>query len=97
MQWENVWFRMILPYNMCLTETVYTETAWKSPSLILRPAGLHALKATGRQSPSPGKPKGQQHLVWDMCNIKLGSGESAEWQRKLKGGSGQCCFIGKMG
>lgn len=95
MQWENVWFRMILPYNMCPTETVYTEAAWKSPGLIPRPAELHALKATGRQSPSPGKSKGQQHHVWDMCNIKVGSEESV--QRKLEGGSGQCCLSGKMG
>lgn len=69
-QWENVWFQMILLYNMCPTETVYTVAACKGPSLILRPAGLHALKATGRQSPSSGKPKGQQHLIWDMCNKK---------------------------
>lgn len=96
-QWENVWFRMILPYNMCPTATVYTETAWKSPSLIPRPARLHALKATGRQSPSPGKSKGQQHHVWDTCNVKLGSEERAEWQRKLEDGSGQCCLLGKMG
>lgn len=92
MQWENVWFRMILPYNMCPTETVYTEAAWKSPSLILRLAGLHALKATGRQSPSPGKPKGQQHLVWDACNIKRGSRERAEWQRNLRMAQGSIVY-----
>lgn len=69
-QWENVWFRMILPCNMCPTETVYTAAACKGPSLILRLSGLHARKATGRQSPSPGKPKRQQHLVWDTCNKK---------------------------
>lgn len=77
-QWENVRFRMILLYNMCPTETVYTVAACKGPSLILRPARLHAPKATGRQSPSPGKPKEQQHLVWDMHNKKLGSGGRAE-------------------
>lgn len=64
---------------MCPTETVYTAAACKGPSLILRPAWLHAQKATGRQSPSPGKPNEQQHLVWDMCNRKLGGGGRAEW------------------
>lgn len=76
-QWENVWFWMILLYNMCPTESVYTAAACEGPSLILRLAGLHTLKATGRQSPSPGKPKGQQQLVWDMCNRK-----TWQWEKR---------------
>lgn len=85
-QWENVWFRMILLYNMCSTETVYTAAACKGPSLILWSAGLHAPKAIGRQSPSPGEPKGQQHLVWDICNKKTWQwGKS--WMVEKTGGS----------
>ena len=77
-QWENLWFRMILLYNMCPTETVYTVAACKCPSLIPRPAKLHALKATVRQRPSPGKPEGQQHLVRDTCNTKTWRGGAEE-------------------
>lgn len=93
-QWENVWFQMILLYNMCPTEIVYTAAACKGPSLILRPSGLHALKATRRQNLSPGKPRRQQHLVWDTCN-KTTWQWGKSWMVEKTGV--QCCFVGKMG